>query len=566
MSHCQHLWLEEYPDQGFTLPAGLRLKARFDQPPAGPGLLVQPAVAQWPALARANRRLLLQGKVSMAGLPLVQIRRCLREELAPLPVPVRLEEPLLLATGHQPVLYHPGVWVKLFAGSQAAEASGGQLVNVVVDSDTEDLAVPVPEVEPGSGRVRLARLVVQGTGPDHVPLERRPAPDRAAWRAFVEEARARVAPLLPEAAVRLERLSAVEPDAGESVARFFSRVRRAWEAGASQPGPTQYQELPVSRLSQTLAFRLWVMEWATQASQWREAYNEALRQYRELHKLRSRANPFPDLEATDEGVEIPFWCLVDEGGGWARRPVVVRRTGGSRLELRALTPSGTAETLIEVAADDPLEGARQLGRAQLPFRPKAIPMTLFVRLVVADLFIHGTGGARYETIGDFLMAARWPEAFGRAVPRYAVATATLPLAVPAAQEQAARLPLLEGLVRSLEHNPQRVVAALQEELREEAAQAGLTVDESLHALTAQKEALVQQIQAGGDKKALGQAIRAVNEELARRLEPARAYLVKELEAARLAQAVVTERGYPFFLYEPAQLWQLLAGEPTLEGG
>src|SRR5690606_39109285 len=81
--------------------------------------------------------------------------------------------------------------------------------------------------------------------------------------------------------------------------------------------------------------------------------------------------------------------------------------GGSRLELRALPPSGTAETLIEVPADDPLEGARQLGRAQLPFRPKAIPMTLFVRLVVADLFIHGTGGARYETIGDFLMAARW---------------------------------------------------------------------------------------------------------------------------------------------------------------
>ena len=38
------------------------------------------------------------------------------------------------------------------------------------------------------------------------------------------------------------------------------------------------------------------------------------------------------------------------------------------------------------------------------------------------------------------------------------------------------------------------------------------------------------------------------------------------QTARLAQAVVTERGYPFFLYEPAQLWQLLAGEPTLEGG
>src|SRR5690606_22998686 len=115
-------------------------------------------------------------------------------------------------------------------------------------------------------------------------------------------------------------------------------------------------------------------------------------------------------------------------------------------------------------------------------------------------------------------------------------------------------------------NPQRGGAALQEELSEEAAEGGLTVDESLHDLTAQKEALVQQTQAGGDKNAVGPASRAVNEEEARPLEAARAHAAKELEADSPAQAVGTERGYPFFLYEPAQLWQLLAGEPTLEGG
>lgn len=563
MSHCQQLWLEEEQVEGFALPPDLRLQARFDEPPSEPGLLLQPAVSQWPALAQANRRLLFQPGIHLAGVPLAQVRRCLREELPELPLPADPGDPLLFVTGHQPLLYHPGVWVKLFAGSQAAAEAGGRLVNMVVDSDAERLAVPLPGAGAHEGQVDVAWMEPEGTGPDQVPLERRPAPDAPGWRRFLQEAGARLAPVLPQAAARLERLQDLVPQAGEPAGAFFSRVRRAWEERAPLPGPTDYLELPVSRLSETLAFRLWVMEWATQAPHWREAYNEALRQYRILHKLRSAANPFPDLEATEEGVELPFWSLAREGERWIRRPVLVQRVGprGERLRFRARTASGAGQTLAEVPAGDPLAAARLLGEGQTLFRPKAIPLTLFVRLVVGDLFIHGTGGARYETIGDFLMAARWPEAFGRAVPRYAACSATLFLDLPAARQQARRLDVLEGLARSVEHNPQRVVAALRGALSREAARAGLAVDESLVALARRKEELVREIQAGGDRKALGRAIRAVNEELARRLAPVQAYLEDELEAARRAEAVLTERGYPFFLFEPAQLWHLLGREP-----
>ena len=264
MSYCQQLRLAE-EQEDCSLPPSLRLQARFDEPPAAPGLLAEPAVVQWPALARANRRLLFQDGLHLAGVPLAQVRRCLRDELPSLPLPTGLDDPVLLVTGHQPVLYHPGVWVKLFAGSQAAASAGGRLANIVVDSDAERLAVPVPAPGPEAGQVGVVMLEPEGTGPDHVPLERRPAPDARAWRAFLAEVEARLAPLLPETAGRLEELQHVEPQPGEVVASFFSRVRRAWEEGAPIPGPGGYVELFVSRLSQTLAFRLWLMEWALHA-------------------------------------------------------------------------------------------------------------------------------------------------------------------------------------------------------------------------------------------------------------------------------------------------------------
>ncbi|BAS28811.1 hypothetical protein [Limnochorda pilosa] len=611
MSACRQdaLWARKGGAAGeeLQLPQGLRLAARFDEPPQAPGLLADPPISRWIATAERNRRLLLEGGVEVAGLPLDRIRRSLREEGSAAPVPLAAGDPPVLVTGHQPILYHPGVWVKLFAGASAADAGGGRLLNLVVDSDVADLSVPVPALssdpaaEPGEGPARpgvpeLHRLQPAGLGPDELPLERRAAPDAGAWRAFLEQVRALLAPLAPQAAARLDRLAAVTPEPRESVAAFFSRVRRGWEEGASLPGPTGYRELPVSALSGTLAFRLWVVEWAENARFWREAYNEALRQYRILHRLRYPANPFPDLEETPEGVEIPFWSLPPPEGGdveagvpggpqgsAGRRPVLACALGdrphgaageahGGRIILRSTGPEGV-RTLAELPTGDPLGAARALAQAGVALRPKAIPLTLFARLFLGDLFIHGTGGARYETIGDFLLAARWPEAFGREVPRYAVCSATLRLegafrGHPLA-ELAARRERLEDLLRGVEHNPQRVVADLAGPLGEEAARAGMRPDPELTALAARKEELVRRIQSGGDRKALGQAIREVNGELAERLRPLAGHLARELAAARGAEAVLAERGCPFFLFEPEELWRLLeasSGEPGLPGG
>src|SRR5205809_55902 len=44
------------------------------------------------------------------------------------------QRPLILA-GHQPELFHPGVWFKNFVISSIAKARGGTSINLVIDSD-----------------------------------------------------------------------------------------------------------------------------------------------------------------------------------------------------------------------------------------------------------------------------------------------------------------------------------------------------------------------------------------------------------------------------------------------
>ena len=63
----------------------------------------------------------------------------------------------LIVTGHQPELFHPGVWVKNFALQGLARADGATALNLVVDYDTVKatvLRVPAPH-QGDNGRAKI---------------------------------------------------------------------------------------------------------------------------------------------------------------------------------------------------------------------------------------------------------------------------------------------------------------------------------------------------------------------------------------------------------------------------
>ncbi|MDQ7858427.1 MAG: hypothetical protein QN174_09645 [Armatimonadota bacterium] len=503
-------------------PGGLAVWPAFDLaiPETSPAAVAMPAYRAWGELARANRALLDRAMTPLGGVRLGALRREARAEVLALasqytaslrvPVASRPSE-VVLATGHQPLLVHPGIWVKYLALARAVPPEGTGL-NVIVDSDAADeVAAEIPRAD---GRLRRDRLRLADGGPDH-PIEAIPVPQPAAWRAFVAAVDERLA-TIDEPAVRAgwERARRLlPPEAGPDLGGAVTAVRRALE------GPRPYVDLPVSRLAGTRAFRRFAVALLADAPRFATIHNRCLAGYREHYGVRTAAQPFPDLTVEETLVEVPFW-LVEAGRRW---PVFVQPASG------ALVASG--RTVGEVPADPDAPGF-----AALPLRPRALTLTAFVRLVVADLFIHGVGGGRYDRATDAIIR----EWLGLAPPAYVAVTATLHLPFDGAGSIDAERQRLRRLLLDLQHNPDRFLP-----------------DGGPHrGLVEEKWDLIRRLERAGEmtrreRRAATQRIRELNTILAAvvadrvaETQEALARLDRHDEDAE----VRAYRGYPFLLY------------------
>src|SRR5690606_35075544 len=87
---------------------------------------------------------------------------------------------------------------------------------------------------------------------------------------------------------------------------------------------------------------------------------------------------------------------------------------------------------------------RQAGRR---LAPRALTLTLFARLMLADNFVHGIGGGRYDQVLERLIERH----LGLQAPRFAVTTATLHFPTAAGRERVC-LPCLQQERRHLRRN------------------------------------------------------------------------------------------------------------------
>lgn len=87
-------------------------------------------------------------------------------------------------------------------------------------------------------------------------------------------------------------------------------------------------------------------------------------------------------------------------------------------------------------------------------RPKAVTLTLFTRLFLADWFVHGIGGALYESITDHILE----EYYKIKGLRFGVSTTTMTL--PLLERTNSTTESIAELKRSLQkakHNPERFI-------------------------------------------------------------------------------------------------------------
>jgi hypothetical protein len=298
-------------------------------------------------------------------------------------------------TGHQPELFHPGVWVKNFAAASIAGSCGGLALNLIVDNDIpKDSSIRVPATRDGVWRsVPVEFDEWQG----EIPYEDWRVSDEALFASFPDRVRevfgrSAADPLLDDFWPRVMRRR------GEvaAVATRFSLARREIEGAWGVAN----LELPLGWLCKTDGFLWFASHLIAQLPRYQEIHNACLTEYRAAHRIRSRHHPVAALTRTDDWLEAPFW--VWRGGQARRRPLLARQQGRT-IELRIagedrllsilpMTPDGEAccavERLRELAAD----GIR--------VRTRALTTTMFARFFVGDVFIHGIGGAKYDELGD----------------------------------------------------------------------------------------------------------------------------------------------------------------------
>jgi len=298
-----------------------------------------------------------------------------------------------IVVGHEPDLFHPGVWLKNFVLAKLGREHRAVTLNLIVDNDVpKSASIRIPRTD---GTV--AMLPFDDT-PSGVPYEEWLARNEKLFHSF------------PSRIDELAHDWNEQPMVGRFwnemqnvvqrplIADKFSRARRHFERSWG----AENLELPVSRMADTQSFRAFAIAIINDARRFAEHYNECLRIYRRTYRIASRHHPVPELIRDGKWQEIPFWI-------W---------TAAEPKRRRAFVRDENGETRVR------WNGSQQrLADPAIKLRPRALMLTLFARLALADMFIHGIGGAKYDELTE-MIAERY---FAAHLPGFLVVSGTLHL-------------------------------------------------------------------------------------------------------------------------------------------
>ncbi|QDV43016.1 hypothetical protein Enr13x_28680 [Stieleria neptunia] len=307
----------------------------------------------------------------------------------------------IVMAGHQPTLFHPGVWFKNFALDRVGKLSGSVAVNLVVDSDVAGpSSLRVPHINGDTGSVGFNAVAFDRRG-GGVPYEQSLVEDRELFDVFDRNVAETVAgivenPLIPT--LWQHSRDAINRCGYAGCALAQGRHRLEADLGL------QTLEIPQSVVCRGEAFASFAMQILRDLPRFHDCYNAAAEFYRAAHGIRSKAHPVPNLGRDGDWLEAPFWVYGNQSP--KRRSVWVRvSAAGSAMEI---SDRDKRQRKID-AADQPAAADAFLALASPEFkiRSRALITTMYARMVLSDLFLHGIGGGKYDQLGDLISRAFW---------------------------------------------------------------------------------------------------------------------------------------------------------------
>lgn len=354
---------------------------------------------------------------------------------------------LIFLAGHQPNLFHAGVWCKNFALAHMAQQAGATAINLLIDSDAvKRTSIRVPGGTTTSPR--LHALELDAPPPNNLPYEEYSIADRQLFDSFGTRAAEAISSLIPDPLIRSFWPQVVErADATGLLGLSLAQARHQTEGNWG----INTLELPQSTICQLESFHYFTAHLLAHLPRFWDIYNGAVHEYRRVHKIRGTAHPVPDLAVKDSLLEAPFW--VWDANDRQRRHLFVGQKGG---ELR-LTDRADINVQLSATADGDLDLATEqlaaLATRGIKIRTRALVTTMFARLFLGDLFIHGIGGAKYDSLTDLLVR----RFFHVEPPEFVTVSATLQLPIEREKHSSDDVRCIQHQLRELVYHPERVL-------------------------------------------------------------------------------------------------------------
>jgi len=442
----------------------------------------------------------------------------------------------IILCGHQPTMFHPGVWLKNAALGRIARRRGAAAINLLIDGDvcmTASLSVPTGTIaEP-----RLTEIAYDLPEPK-IAHEERNIANRDLFASFGRRTIEAVAPLVAHPA--LERYWPLVLERAAATDNLGATLAQARHLMETELWGVEHRtlEAPLGWLCRGEAFQWFVALLLTQLPKFLPLYNQALRDYRRVNRLRGRSHPAPDLAAEPPWLESPFWVWT--AADPRRRRLFAQQIGdeilvSDRAEWQCRLPleaEGLAGRAVERLVEMQTAGGVRI-------RPKALMTTLWARLFLGDLFIHGTGGAKYDWVTDRIIE----RFFRRSPPPYIVVTADVRLPIERPAVSLDQLRAIDRELRDMNFCPERFLA-------DDAAAAGLV---------AEKRRLISEMKTAANARRRDADLRRVNAAMQPLLSSRREELMScraELARRLAAEAILSRRDYAFCLHGEATLREL----------
>ena len=389
--------------------------------------LIWPAPGQVIEAMRANQAQLKSATAKIQNTPLSQWRTSLRNELG-----YPIDQPLI-ATGHQVELYHPGVWVKNVLMDSVRHKSGAAALHLAVDTDSpKHLQLRWPD-----GSIDMSDDVLLKTGE---------------WSGQVSP------PTQPHLKRMINRFNAAKMEwpFAPSIDPFFEVFANESATAATLPQAMltacnaldrsiglNYSATLLSPLLMTMPYLAFVHHLASDIQRFSDVYNESLASYRSEAGIKSTTRPIPNLLRNDETIEIPFWFDDLSTGDRSRATLTLHEGHWHLLSAQGafqFDPNRPGDEAAHALADF-------MKRENVRLSPRALTLTMFLRMLLVDQFVHGIGGGRYDQVTDRIIETYW----GLPAPAFCVTTATL--VFPAATQMSLMcVPCVASEGHRLKHN------------------------------------------------------------------------------------------------------------------